>query len=548
MLIVLAALVGAVPRLIVAARQYIEYDGWWHIFIAQQDTWSAFVWEYQNSAHPPLFLLLLKAAMLFGKSRLVYRSVSLVAGILTVYVLGRCVARLTRHWAVAPIMALGLSLSWNAIVISCEVRQYSLCVLFLAIAACSFFELSHPRVASVGMHSLVFCSASALALLSHYSAGLFLIAAAVVLAGRVVLVRSFRRRVVVVLRRVPFRVLLPVAIPLATAAFLYLTHARSHVDAMNHLPEYYLASNTAGGPLRFLARNTTFLVGFFLPFRLTPASLGTQAIVVLMALLVVLGVLLLPRSRTRRAVHRLAGSLVLTLVLVAIVLGLRGAYPYGGAMRHQFYLFPFVLVLLATGLDALLSWIRVRAARAGVLLVIVIGLVGGFVAGARGFFWSSDELYKKEVSTFRQAFPDPTAVYLDHFSLMVFFAHYHDWTWRFSGVVPENWSIQQYTLSKDGRTLTVFRDRARWSIDLQGERSGPDIRGCLECVAPRPLVIFSLRQFPGEDGKGSLASTESRVRASEVLEKSGVVVEKVEATSSAAFVELRLAPLAASER
>lgn len=544
----LAALVGVVPRLIVAARQYIEYDGWWHIFIAQQDVWSSFVWEYKNSAHPPLFLLLLKAAMLFGKSRLVYRSVSIVAGILTVYVLGRFVSRLTRNRAVAPIMALGLSLSWNAIVVSCEVRSYALCVLFLAIAGQAFFELSTPRVRSAPGHSLVFCVASALALLSHYSAGLFLVAAGVVLAGRFVLVRGFRRRVVVVLGKVPVRVVLPVAIPLATAAFLYLTHARSHLDAMNHLPEFYLATSTAGGPLGFLLRNTALLVGFVLPFRLDVASLGTQVVVCLAALLVVLGVILLPRPRGQRAVHRLAGGLVLALVVLAMALGLRGAYPYGGAMRHQFYLLPFVLVLLATGLDVALSWIRVRAVRAVLLLVIVVGLVGGFVAGARSFFWSSDELYKKEMSTFWRAFPDPTAVYLDQYSLVAFFAHYHDWTWHLSGGVPENGWILRYTLSKDGRTLAVLRDRTRWSVDLSAGRAGQDLRGCLKAVAPRPLTVFSLRQFPGKDDKGSLAAGESRARAGEALARSGVLIERVEAGSSFAFVELQLAPRAASAR
>jgi hypothetical protein len=547
-LTVLCALVGVLPRLDVALRQYIEYDGWWHVFIAQQDVWSNFVWEVRANAHPPLFFLLLKAAMLLGKSRLTYRLVSLVAGVATAYVLGRIAGRWSRHWAVPGVTALAFSLSWSAIVVSCEVRSYALCVLFLAIAGYSFFELSHPRLRSVARHSLIFSVASALALLSHYSAALFLVAAAAVLAGRFALVPAFRHRAMVVLKRVPFRALLPAAVPLGTATVLFITHAHSHVTAMNHLPEYYLVSSSAGGPLSFLLRNTVLLVSLFLPFKLQATGLWTQAVVAAVFLLLVVGVIVPPRLRGSRAPYRVAGALVLALVVVAMVAGVAGVYPYGGALRHQFYLFPFVLVFLAAGLDVLLDRLGNLRARAGILLVVVAGLASAFATGSRSFWWVHDELATKEVVNLRQAFPEFSAVYVDQYGLVFLFSAYHDWTWRFAGVCPTDWSIQQYTLSKEDKTLTVFRDQARWEIDLKVEKAGKDLSGCLASVVPRPVVVFGLRQFPGTNEEGWLLSSGALARADASLSKAGVQVRTAVVTPTAAFVELILGPAKATAR
>ena len=51
------ALLGAIPRLYLGATQFIEYDGYWHVFIATQDDWQQFRWEYNANFHPPLFYL-----------------------------------------------------------------------------------------------------------------------------------------------------------------------------------------------------------------------------------------------------------------------------------------------------------------------------------------------------------------------------------------------------------------------------------------------------------------------------------------------------------
>jgi hypothetical protein len=78
-----------VPMLILGNSEYINYDGYWHLFIATQDSWRQFVTEFRADAHPPLYLAALRAAAAIGHSRLLLRAPSIIPGAVGVYVLGR---------------------------------------------------------------------------------------------------------------------------------------------------------------------------------------------------------------------------------------------------------------------------------------------------------------------------------------------------------------------------------------------------------------------------------------------------------------------------
>jgi hypothetical protein len=53
-ILIFIALAAALPRLLLGASQFIEYDGYWHVFIAQQDNWASFWADIYANAHPPL--------------------------------------------------------------------------------------------------------------------------------------------------------------------------------------------------------------------------------------------------------------------------------------------------------------------------------------------------------------------------------------------------------------------------------------------------------------------------------------------------------------
>src|SRR5579872_3497588 len=122
------SLLAAVPRLYLAATQFIEYDGYWHVFIAMQDNWQQFQWEYHSNFHPPLFYLLLRLALRFGHSRLVYRAISLLTGVAAVFVIGKIAEKVSLRRETPVIAALAFGVALPAIIISCEVRSYMLSV------------------------------------------------------------------------------------------------------------------------------------------------------------------------------------------------------------------------------------------------------------------------------------------------------------------------------------------------------------------------------------------------------------------------------------
>jgi uncharacterized membrane protein len=116
------------------ATQFIEYDGYWHVFIAAQDDWQQFRWEYNANFHPPLFYLLLKVAMRFGRSRLVYRAISLAAGIAAIFVIGQIAKKISRVSYMPAFAALAYGIGLPSIIISCEVRSYMLSVFFILVS------------------------------------------------------------------------------------------------------------------------------------------------------------------------------------------------------------------------------------------------------------------------------------------------------------------------------------------------------------------------------------------------------------------------------
>lgn len=540
--LVLAALAGALPRLWLAATRGIEYDGWWHVFSAHQDALRNLFWELKIQAHPPLFFLALRAARWLGPSRLAYCLVSIIAGVLLAFVLGRITARWAHGRATPWLVALAVSCSWNAIEISCEVRAYSLSVLLLAIATGAYLEAASPRLHRLRKSMLVFCVALALAFATHYSAALFGVAAATVLVSRFALNRAFRLRVMAVARRQPLGLLLPPLIPAAVALALLAGHAQQHIGQMSHLPEYYLSSSSTSGPLDFLLRNTAFLVSLAIPHGPSHPRQGMQIVLVLGAALAVAGAMAVAGRAGRPAAHRAAGALLLAQVGIGMALGLATVYPFGGPLRHQFFLFPSAILLVALSIDAVVARVAGRRARIAAVLAALAAITAVFGTGYRSVYRDPREPYQDETRALAAACPADAAVYLDQFSLIAFFAHHHDWTWRAVSRQPSNWSIDRYELTRGDEHMTVFRDRTWWSIDLDAPRAAPALRECLDGVAPRHLVIFGLRQFPDKDDPATLAAPEGIEAAHAPLADAGVAIERLSGDRRVVIVELSLQP------
>ena len=482
------SLVAAVPRLYLGATQFIEYDGYWHVFIASQDNWHQFYKEYQSNFHPPLFYLLLKVAMLFGHSRLVYRAISILSGVGAVYVMGKIAERISFHRYTPVIAALAYGLGLPSIIISCEVRSYMLSVFFILLSFYYFLDsLDGPGGTPVKSRAL-FALFAALAGYSHYGAFLY-IGACVGVAAWFDLF-WYRHGVG---RRLGQDVATFGAIAVALA-YVYLTHGRPHAGIAEHLRAYYLPTSQES-LWTFLVVNTHHMLNSFSP---VPFPLGTPFFLIAVALLAAGAYLVYSIRRLSETQDlRAAGTVLLgaCLLLLIVIGGIAGKYPYGGELRQQFFLFPFAILAACVAFDRILHLASATAARVLLFSAVIIILGSSSFAFAE-YPKTRPELGTIQMKIFRRDFPAPPAVYVDQFNLINFFTHYHDWRWAFVSNCRSVPSVSVYRVTKGAQSMLVLRDLPRWSLDLREQALYEEIAKCIKELNLPSLTIFFTRHEP----------------------------------------------------
>ena len=181
LLLAVIALTAAVPMLHMGIHDRIDYDGWWHVFIAREVPWSSFWADVDRNAHPPLFYLLLRPMTWLGSGRLVYRALSIAAAVVATYVVGRIATRVFRTPAVSLLCAFAFGLAVPTAIIACAVRSYMLSVTLVLVAFRLYLDLIDPARERIEPKTrILFVVALVGAILSHYS-GIFFAGAAVAL-------------------------------------------------------------------------------------------------------------------------------------------------------------------------------------------------------------------------------------------------------------------------------------------------------------------------------------------------------------------------------
>jgi uncharacterized membrane protein len=140
-LLLVVVLLTAIPVLYLAVRQFVEYDGYWHIFVAQQDASHSLSWDIRNIAHPPLYLVLLRLVLTLGPSHLAYRAISILSILASLWVMGRIGRKLMMSRFTPLVGALVFGLAVPTIVMACEVRAYAMSVAFILTAYLFFLDI-----------------------------------------------------------------------------------------------------------------------------------------------------------------------------------------------------------------------------------------------------------------------------------------------------------------------------------------------------------------------------------------------------------------------
>jgi len=522
---------GAVSR--------IEYDGWWHVYIARVSDWPAFWREVSSNAHPPLFFLLLKlATWCLGWSRLAYRAVSIASGVVSVYLVGLIAFRLLRTRFMVVLATLAFATSTVTVIIANEVRSYMLAGMFLLLAMVFYLDLL-GSAANRLRSRVLFSTALTLAVLSHYSIlfvlPIFVVMPVVLMLGVPI---EGRREAATRLRDLPGH-LAVLGLPLAVAAAEYFFHIRKFhgTTAFSYLKRFFYEP---GEPVwSYLLRVSADEIGLFAPFDpgRFPPPLQILAIVV-----VVVGIVALARI-LREEGDPVAAVVPVTAVLLTCGLAaasLIGRYPFGGTLRHQYIVFPLALISLALLVD---RWVDRGSSRS--VRGVARGLALSVVVLAAASQWMHLQIRRTELATdgfrrFRAEFPDASDIYLDQYSLILFFAHEHEAEWTFDPSFDRG-RTDRMRVRRGDREFVVYRDR-RWQAHLDDTAVFRNLRGIMRQARLGRLVVFHLERVPrGETLSKGQMKEGSRRRLKKFAHQRGLVLAKLVQVRHGIFAELEVA-------
>jgi hypothetical protein len=487
-LLLAIVLLAAIPRLYLGATQFVEYDGYWHVFVAQQDRWANFVWEWRQVVHPPLYFFLLRETLWLGKSLLAYRAISLLAGLASIFLLGRIASKMMRSAMTPALAALAYGLAMPAIITSCEVRAYMLCTYFLLISYTFFLDMigrEEPGGSAKGRS--MFAVSAMFACATEYYAAFFVVAVFLVS----VLVPVLRRSVP--LWKAWAWEAATYAPVFGVMAYLYAYHIRKHAVLQEHLLSYYYRS-TGPEPLgEFLLRNLRSTFDLFSPW----SAPGRTAFLIIAAALIVAvcGTLWSLRRVWEPRNLPAAATVVVTILILVEIMGasLIRAYPFGGFLRQQSLLFPF-LVLCAVLLPDRLTASLTRRAGYALAAVFAVAILWVSYREFDAFPKVKEALMTDNMQRYNRLVPDPAAVYVDQYNLITFFLHHNDWEWKFVGPANSSAAIDIYRISQGGRHMLVFREKGRWLVDPLDARLYDNLAACMRSQTLPSITLFRVAQ------------------------------------------------------
>ena len=458
----LVAAASLLPRLLDAVRRPIDYNGFWHVFIARN-----LAREWHNLSHPPLFLVLLRASDAVSHSVLAWRFWTLLAGTISVYLVGRLLLALGCRVSVAALGAAVVGFSTSAIQLSNEVESYALCVALVLASLFPYVEIVAPEGPRSTRSRAAFAISASLAIAFHYFAGIFLAAAVLAPIAVAALDTAYRRALLASLPRRWRADAATLALPAALGLALYELQAKVWVRALNSLPGFYFehGKETAAG---FLARNLRETFNLFSPLALPRARFAIPALAIFVA------AVLWPAARERRGVGsapaRLFPAAILAILLaLGMALGLLGLYPFGGLMRHQFLIFLFALLAGMVAVDAASG--SLPKAGAAVFLGTLAGILAlSFAARLARLLRTAPDPLRPIVSAWEPELRAPGGVTVDQFGLVALFSQHAGSDWRFRGALPDNPHAEIYEFDRPGAAVELVALRDWWIFDPSSPR------------------------------------------------------------------------------
>ncbi len=522
----LVCLISLGPMIYFGQRQFIEYDGYWLLFDGIQDNWGTWLSEVKALCHPPLYTILLGFIARFGSSPLLYRSISIIAALCATFLIGRIAAQLSTHKITGPMAALAFGVSASVVEISIEVRSYMLSIFLLLMAFYAFLNLMRFEPGRRERRArIVFIVASCLAILTDYFTILFPLICLGSLVWTAVVNTDFRRGLFMFLRRSWIGNAITVGTIAGLVALVYFVHMRAFVGPQNHLPSFYFQK---GGPetiSAFLIRNLQNAYNLFSPIEMANAGLF-RTVLVLFCLLVIAAIYVMQfyKADGKNAVSGMPLTFFLVTFLGLMLASVVGAYPFGGLLRQQFLLFPFLVLAAFLFLDRLASMPQSRQVSTIFLGAWIPVICWSSVDELRAKQIFPDDPFTREVALFESAFPFAEAVYVDQFNLFGFFGKHHGDKWAYAGRPAGERFSDAYDVTNGTKKLVLFRDRLRWNLDFTEPALYRDINRSLRAGRTKSVSVFCVSQFGKEIPGGEDAS---RIQMAQLAAKQNMQIAKV---------------------
>jgi uncharacterized membrane protein len=330
--IAIAIVVAAfVVRVAYASSCYLNPDESLHFNAARPNTWADAYRASFALAHPPLFILVLHAFLFLGRTELILRMPSLLAGTAALWLAFAWMRRIVgSESALAGLLFLAISPA--AISAATEARQYGLLLFFICAALYATERALAERSTrwAIAQGLFLIC-----ALLTHYIAVIAIFSIALYIAAQCILDHVPRRLVI--------HFFATQAVLTSIVVWLYLSRVRRSMafetTSVSYLDRFFYRRGTEtifGFSRRACIGTFSYLMGHKL------------ALPLLIVLLAGAAAFLFGRATAKRS----TAFLVLGPFAAGFVAAIVHVFPFAGS-RHQTYLLPF----LAAGIAAAVTWL-----------------------------------------------------------------------------------------------------------------------------------------------------------------------------------------------
>ncbi|MFO0984401.1 MAG: hypothetical protein U1E76_22195 [Planctomycetota bacterium] len=454
-------ILAATLALDAAVRWPASYDEVWHLFTAGLRPWRQLFAELAHEAHPPLAFLMVRPLVSWSSALWLARLSSVIPSVATVVVLFLLARRLRLTRPACHLTALLFAVSHHVVSLAASVRAYSLVTFLMLISLHQLLAvvLQPDQVEKKGI-ALLF-AALAIAFWTSYAAIIFIAAYALAplclgAAG------ALPARRWLVLAHGTARRILCGAFVIAIGAGVCMRFTQE-AEPLRHVQSFLPRGDERWW--QFVLRGVASDLSYF-----TPLAFAASAWFALALAAILLGYLWLLRRYLRPGSSCFGAARGLVLIVLFLIgaclvaLALARQYPFGGKMRHQFVLYPFLLLAAMFVVDEILVAMRGPRLRIALCLAIEVGIAAS--AAVQAHAPSADDhpeqpLWQREVDQLQRRIGVNGAVYLTQFSLFGFFANTMDWSWTHVRDLGEQ--HQLFVARRGHNTRTVIRDR-QWYV------------------------------------------------------------------------------------